>query len=207
MAEFAITGGIGSGKSTVADALVHHGAKLIDADRIVHELQKSGGEVFINLVGHFGEGIIGDDGELDRKKLAGLVFSSEKELEKLNSIVHPAVGKEMASKREAFAKGGSLILIDIPLLVTAEGELARDEYKNFSGRIVVDCDEKLAVDRLIDSRGFTEEDARARISKQATREQRLVFADYLIDNNGDLQSLERQVNECWTWMQTFVPQD
>ncbi|MDG1845754.1 MAG: dephospho-CoA kinase [Acidimicrobiales bacterium] len=207
MAEFAITGGIGSGKSTVADALVHHGAKLIDADRIVHELQKSGGEVFINLVGHFGEGIIGDDGELDRKKLAGLVFSNEKELEKLNSIVHPAVGKEMASKREAFAKEGSLILIDIPLLVTAEGELARDEYKNFSGRIVVDCDEKLAVDRLIDSRGFTEEDARARISKQATREQRLVFADYLIDNNGDLQSLERQVNECWTWMQTFVPQD
>ena len=207
MAEFAITGGIGSGKSTVADALVLHGAKLIDADRIVHELQKSGGEVFINLVGHFGEGIIGDDGELDRKKLAGLVFSSEKELEKLNSIVHPAVGKEMASKREAFAKEGSLILIDIPLLVTAEGELARDGYKNFSGRIVVDCDEKLAVDRLIDSRGFTEEDARARISKQATREQRLVFADYLIDNNGDLQSLERQVNECWTWMQTFVPQD
>jgi dephospho-CoA kinase len=207
MAEFAITGGIGSGKSTVADALVYRGAKLIDADQIVHELQKSGEEVFINLVGHFGDGIIGIDGELDREKLANLAFSSQEELEMLNSIVHPAVGREMASKRETFAKDGYLILIDIPLLVTAEGELARDEYKNFSGLIVVDCDKELAVDRLVNFRGFSEEDAWARISKQATREHRLVFADYLIDNNGDHQSLERQVNECWTWMQTFVPED
>ena len=207
MVEFAITGGIGSGKSTVAAALVQRGVKLIDADEIVRELQKPGGEVFIRLVEAFGEEVIGENGELDRQKLADLAFSSPQELEKLNSIVHPSVGKEMAARREALAKDGHLVLIDIPLLVTSEGELARKEYNDFVGKIIVDCEEELAVERLVKFRGFREDDARARIAKQANRDQRLPFADYVIDNNGDNSALELQVDECWDWMQAFVSGD
>ena len=207
MVEFAITGGIGSGKSTVAAALVQRGVKLIDADEIVRELQKPGGEVFIRLVEAFGEEVIGENGELDRQKLADLAFSSPQELAKLNSIVHPSVGKEMAARREALAKDGHLVLIDIPLLVTPEGELARKEYNDFAGKIIVDCEEELAVERLVKFRGFREDDARARIAKQANRDQRLPFADYVIDNNGDNSALELQVDECWDWMQAFVSGD
>ncbi len=207
MVEFAITGGIGSGKSTVAAALVQRGVKLIDADEIVRELQKPGGEVFIRLVEAFGEEVIGVNGELDRQKLADLAFSSPQELAKLNSIVHPSVGKEMAARREALAKDGHLVLIDIPLLVTPEGELARKEYNDFAGKIIVDCEEELAVERLVKFRGFREDDARARIAKQANRDQRLPFADYVIDNNGDNSALELQVDECWDWMQAFVSGD
>mgnify|MGYP001483624207 CR=1 FL=1 len=207
MVEFAITGGIGSGKSTVAAALVQRGVKLIDADEIVRELQKPGGAVFIKLVEAFGEEVIGVNGELDRQKLADLAFSSPQELAKLNSIVHPSVGKEMAARREALAKDGHLVLIDIPLLVTSEGELARKEYNDFVGKIIVDCEEELAVERLVKFRGFREDDARARIAKQANRDQRLPFADYVIDNNGDNSALELQVDECWDWMQAFVSGD
>ena len=207
MVEFAITGGIGSGKSTVAAALVQRGVKLIDADEIVRELQKPGGAVFIKLVEAFGEEVIGVNGELDRQKLADLAFSSPQELAKLNSIVHPSVGKEMAARREALAKDGHLVLIDIPLLVTPEGELARKEYNDFVGKIIVDCEEELAVERLVKFRGFREDDARARIAKQANRDQRLPFADYVIDNNGDNSALELQVDECWDWMQAFVSGD
>ena len=204
MVEFAITGGIGSGKSTVASALVEHGAKLVDADQIVRDLQKSGGEVFTKLVQEFGEKIVRDDGELDRQKLANIAFSGPEELDKLNGIVHPAVGKEMAARREDLIAEGHTVLLDIPLLVTPEGELARKEYNDFAGKIVVDCDEKVAVDRLIKYRGFREDDAWARITNQATREQRLTFADFIIDNNGDASDLGPQVGDCWAWMQTFV---
>ena len=204
MVEFAITGGIGSGKSTVASALVQHGAKLVDADQVVRELQKAGGEVFTKLVQEFGEKIVKEDGELDRQKLADIAFSGPAELEKLNGIVHPAVGKEMADRRESLIQKGHIVLIDIPLLVTPEGELARKEYNNFAGKIVVDCEEKVAVDRLIKYRGFREKDAWARITNQATREQRLTFADFVIDNNSEPSALEPQVGDCWAWMQTFV---
>ncbi len=200
MAEFAITGGIGSGKSTVASALETRGAKLVDADEVVRELQRPNGEVFTNLVQAFGEIIISDDGQLNRQKLADIAFSDPADLEKLNKIVHPAVGKEMAKRRDAFKRQGHIVLVDIPLLVTPEGNLARKEYNDFTGKIVVDCDEEIAVSRLVKFRGFKEGDAWARIDKQASRKQRLEFADYVIDNNGDSESLEHQIDSCWSWM-------
>tara|TARA_B100000945_G_scaffold50321_1_gene35871 strand:+ start:853 stop:1476 length:624 start_codon:yes stop_codon:yes gene_type:complete len=200
MAEFAITGGIGSGKSTVSAALEIRGAKLVDADEVVRELQRPNGEIFTNLVQEFGEVIINEDGELNRQKLADIAFSDPVNLEKLNKIVHPAVGKEMAKRRNAFISQGHIVLVDIPLLVTPEGSLARKEYKDFTGKIVIDCDEKIAVSRLVQFRGFREDDAWARIDKQASREQRLEFADFVIDNNGDSDSLELQIDLCWAWM-------
>jgi len=200
MTEFAITGGIGSGKSTVSAALETRGAKLVDADEVVRELQRPNGEIFTNLVQEFGEIIINEDGQLNRQKLADIAFSNPADLEKLNKIVHPAVGKEMAKRRNAFIRQGYIVLVDIPLLVTPEGTLARKEYQDFTGKIVIDCDEKIAVARLVKFRGFREDDAWARIDKQASRKQRLEFADFVIDNNGDNDSLELQIDSCWSWM-------
>tara|TARA_B100000131_G_scaffold74971_1_gene71399 strand:+ start:631 stop:1254 length:624 start_codon:yes stop_codon:yes gene_type:complete len=207
MAEFAITGGIGSGKSTVAAALETKGAKLVDADEVVRDLQQPGGEIFVNLVQAFGDVIVTKNGELDRQKLADIAFSDPKELERLNKIVHPAVGEEMKKRRDDFVRQGQIVLIDIPLLVTPEGNLARKEYEEFTGKIVVDCDEETAVSRLVEYRGFRDDDAWARIDKQASRDQRLKFADFVIDNNGDNASLEPQIEECWYWMTSLVSEE
>ena len=203
MAEIAITGGIGSGKTTVARQLVGKGAVLVDADQIVKDLQQPGGEVFLAIVERYGREIVLETGQLDRQKIADIVFNDEQELSKLNEIVHPAVGKEMGRKRNEALDKGNVVLVDIPLMVTPEGKLGRDEYENFDGKIVVDCSIETAVSRLIKFRGFTEEDARARIAQQATPEQRRAFADFLIDNNGPEENLSKQINECWEWINSL----
>ena len=207
MAEFAITGGIGAGKTTVAKLLVTKGAALVDADQIVHDLQQSGGKVYHSIVERFGSGVLKDDEELDRQKIAEIVFNDPKELEELNKIVHPAVGKKMTELRDKYNSENAIVLVDIPLLVTSEGELGREEYKSFRGKIVVDCEIETAVSRLVAHRGFKEEDARSRIEKQSTRKQRLQHADYVINNNGPEQNLNEQVDACWTWMQSLAKED
>ena len=204
MTEFAITGGIGSGKTTVAKLLVLKGATLIDADQIVRELQKPGQSVYKSIVERFGSDVVTDNQELDRQKIADIVFSNPEQLEALNTIVHPAVGEEMGALRRKFAATNAIVLIDIPLLVTPEGELARKEYKALQGKIVVDCEIETAISRLVAFRGFNEQDATARISKQSTRKQRLEFADYVIDNNGEEENLIDQIDACWVWMQSLA---
>ncbi|MBU98643.1 MAG: dephospho-CoA kinase [Acidimicrobiaceae bacterium] len=204
MTEFAITGGIGSGKTTVAKLLVLKGATLIDADQIVRDLQKPGQSVYKSIVERFGSDVLTDNQELDRQKIADIVFSNPEQLEALNTIVHPAVGEEMGALRRKFAATNAIVLIDIPLLVTPEGELARKEYKALQGKIVVDCEIETAISRLVAFRGFNEQDATARISKQSTRKQRLEFADYVIDNNGDEENLIDQIDACWVWMQSLA---
>ena len=191
MAEIAITGGIGSGKTTVAKLIVSRGAVLVDADQIVKDLQRPGGKVFNKIVEIYGNEILLGDGELDRQKIAEIVFNDERELSTLNDIVHPAVGEEMGMRRKEAIKQGSVVLVDIPLMVTPEGKLGREEYKLFDGIIVVDCKIETAVSRLVQQRGFDEKDARARIAKQATPKQRREFADFLIDNNGKRTSLNK----------------
>ena len=204
MTEFAITGGIGSGKTTVAKLLVLKGATLIDADQIVRDLQKPGQSVYKSIVERFGSDVVTDNQELDRQKIADIVFSNPEQLEALNTIVHPAVCEEMGALRRKFAATNAIVLIDIPLLVTPEGELARKEYKALQGKIVVDCEIETAISRLVAFRGFNEQDATARISKQSTRKQRLEFADYVIDNNGEEENLIDQIDACWVWMQSLA---
>ena len=204
MTEFAITGGIGSGKTTVAKLLVLKGATLIDADQIVRDLQKPGQSVYKSIVERFGSDVVTDNQELDRQKIADIVFSNPEQLEALNAIVHPAVGEKMGALRRKFAATKAIVLIDIPLLVTPEGELARKEYKALQGKIVVDCEIETAISRLVAFREFNEQDATARISKQSTRKQRLEFADYVIDNNGEEENLIDQIDACWVWMQSLA---
>ena len=203
MAEIAITGGIGSGKTTVAKLIVNRGAVLVDADQIVKDLQKPGGKVFDKIVEIYGNEILLGDGELDRQKIAEIVFNDERELSTLNDIVHPAVGEEMGIRRKEAIKQGSVVLVDIPLMVTPEGKLGREEYKLFDGIIVVDCKVETAVLRLVQQRGFDEKDARARIAKQATPKQRREFADFLIDNNGSEENLSKQIERCWEWVHSL----
>ena len=205
MYEFGLTGGIGSGKSTVAAGLVARGAALIDADAIVRELQTPGAPVFEAMVAHFGVGVVAADGFLDRQAVADIVFNDEAELEALNRIVHPAVVDEMKARRKAVQATDAIVITDIPLLVRADGTRnPREEYKRLMGIIVVDCDPETAVARLVEGRGFDEVDARARIANQASREDRLAVADHVVDNTGDLAALEPRLDACWAWLNEVV---
>jgi len=187
-----LTGGIGSGKSTVSSGLARHGATVIDADAIVHELQEPGTAVFAAMVERFGESILGPDGALDRQALADRVFTDADELAALNGIVHPAVGAEIAG-RLAAAGPDDIVIMDVPLLV----ESGRDDM---AGTIVVDLPVDEAVRRLVEHRGFTEADARARMDRQVGRTERLARADLVIDNSGDRAGLEYEIDRAWAWI-------
>jgi len=192
VSEFGLTGGIGSGKSSVSQRLVKMGAGLVDADATVKRLQVAGMPVFDEIVATFGQNIVGSDGELDRPALASIVFSDAEELKKLNEIVHPAVRADMARQRTALAET-NIVVLDIPLLVEGESiELA--------GIIVVDTPVEIAIERLMQYRGFSQADAEARMANQASRQERLAKADFVVDNAGSLDDLDREVERCWLWM-------
>ncbi|MCY3805958.1 MAG: dephospho-CoA kinase [bacterium] len=196
MIEVGLTGCIGSGKSTVAAALVERGAVLLDADAIVAELQRPGRPVLEQMVAHFGPSILRPDGHLDRGAVAALVFEDPHELAALNVIVHPAVRAEMAARRRELAGRDAVIVADIPLLAEAGPE----RREGLAGVVVVDVEPETAVQRLVAGRGLTADEARARLARQATRAERLGLADFVIDNNGTLGQLEEQVHRCWTWI-------
>jgi dephospho-CoA kinase len=186
-----LTGGIGSGKSTVSSLLEAKGAVIIDADRIVRELQQPGEPVFDAMVDAFGPGIVAGDGTLDRQAVADIVFADEEKLRQLNGIVHPAVGARMAERLAGLADTDSVVILDVPLLVEGKGRY------DTAGTIVVDVDPEVAIRRLVEHRGFSEDDAWARIARQASRDERLALADVVLDNGGSVEDLERQVDALW----------
>ena len=181
--------------------LVERGAVLIDADEIVRDLQQPGKPVFEAIVRRWGAPVVAADGTLDRAAVAAVVFKDADELAALNAIVHPAVGTAMAERRAAAAteSPGAVVVLDIPLLVRPDGEPIAERYRDLSGIVVVDADPEIALRRLVTDRGLSEDDARARISRQADREARLAVADFVIDNNGNLEELEPQIEACYRW--------
>jgi dephospho-CoA kinase len=185
-----LTGGIGAGKSTVLDMLAKRGAIVIDADAIVHTQQRAGQPVFNEMVEAFGAEIVGPDGELDRPKVASIVFDDPEQLKRLQDITHPAVGKEVL---RLLSEAGSddIVVIDIPLLT----ENTRSE-RGLREVIVVDVPPETQLDRAI-ARGSDAEDARKRMAAQATRDDRLKLADRVVDNKGTLDDLEQQVDRLW----------
>jgi dephospho-CoA kinase len=191
-----LTGGIGSGKSTVSAALARRGAVVVDADAVVRELQSPGGSVLAAMVEHFGPGILLPDGSLDRQKVADLVFGDDEQLKALNAIVHPAVGAEINARIEAQRDTDHVVVLDVPLLVESKAYVT-------AGTIVVDTDPDIAVQRLVAFRGFTETDARARMARQATREDRLAAADFVVSNDGTPEELEPRIAECWEWIESL----
>lgn len=193
-----LTGGIGSGKSTVSAMLAARGAVVIDADQITRELQAPGSPVLAEIVETFGPDVLDDGGALDRPALAAKVFGDPEALTRLNKIVHPAVGREMASRLDAQRDTDSVVVLDIPLLV-------ENPREGLCGTLVVDLPVDLAIERLVTFRNMSRADAEARISRQASREARVAIADRVIDNSGDLDSLEDQVESAWQWMTTLSP--
>ena len=185
-----LTGGIGSGKSTVSALLAARGAVIIDADAITRELQAPGTEVFVAMVERFGPGIVAADGSLDRQAVADIVFNDPDALQDLNDIVHPAVGAETTRRLLEQAETDNLVVLDIPLLVESAGK------REVAGIVVVDVDPEIAVRRLV-ARGMQEADARARIARQASREERLARADVVIDNSGSREDLEAEIEAKW----------
>jgi len=189
-----LTGGIGSGKSTVSALFAELGARVIDADAITREVQEPGQPVLDAMVDRFGPEILRPDGTLDRQQVADLVFSDPASLADLNAIVHPAVGAEIARRLEEVQGTDDVVLLDVPLLV----ESGRDDL---AALIVVDLDPEVAVERLVRYRGFTEADARARMARQAARSERLEKADRVIHNDGSVDDLRGQVSEVYAWLQ------
>lgn len=194
-----LTGGIGSGKSTVARLLVERGAVLVDADELAREVLQPGTDGLGRVVERFGSGILQPDGSLDRAGLAAVVFGDAAALADLNAIVHPGVGARMAERLASLASTDEIVVLDIPLLVEGGG---RDRY-GMSGILVVDAPVGLAVERLVSSRGMERGDAERRVAAQATREERLSVADYVIVNMGTLAELAAMVDRAWEWMRTL----
>lgn len=191
-----LTGGIGSGKSTVSAALAARGAVIVDADQVVRDVQRPGSPVLAKLAERFGAGVIAADGSLDRAALAGIAFADPDALKDLNGIVHPAVGAEMNRQVMENVATDNVVVLDIPLLT-------ENPREGLQGKIVVDVSVATQVERLVKYRGFDEADARARIARQATRELRLETADFVIDNSGRPDALVEQIDRLWNWLQSL----
>ncbi len=181
-----LTGGVGSGKSTVSAMLRELGAVVIDADVLAREVVEPGTGGLAAVVEAFGDGVLAADGSLDRAAMGRLVFADEGARRRLEAIVHPLV-HQRAAEIEADAPAGALVVHDIPQRAESPREGA------FDAVLVIDVPEDEQVRRLVEDRGWTETDARARIAAQATREQRLAIATHVLDNSGDLESLRSQV--------------
>ncbi|MCE7001710.1 dephospho-CoA kinase [Kibdelosporangium philippinense] len=190
MLRVGLTGGIGSGKSTVAGRLAEHGAVLIDADKLAREVVEPGTPGLKAIAEAFGEEVLAEDGSLDRPKLAAVVFNSAEQRERLNGIVHPLVGQRTAEML-AEAADDAVVIHDVPLLVE----------KNYAPMyhlvVVVDADIEERVRRLTETRGMPEADARARIAAQATTEQRRAVADVWLDNSGTPDRVLAQADALW----------
>jgi dephospho-CoA kinase len=187
-----LTGGIGSGKSTVSALLRSYGAVLVDSDVVAREVVAAGSPGLAQLVGAFGEGILLPDGVLNRPALGQVVFGDKDKLAVLNAITHPLIAERTAIEIAAAEQSGASVLVhDIPLLVEV-GAASR-----FAWIIVVSVQPETQVDRLVRLRGMAEADARARIAAQAPLADKLAVATHVIDNDGPEQALPPQVRAVW----------
>lgn len=194
-----LTGGIGSGKSTVSALLAERGAEVVDADRVAREVVAPDGPAYQAVVDRFGPDVVAPDGTIDRPALAARVFGDPEALAALNAITHPAVGAVLLARRRQPRPAGAVVVFDIPLL--------RPEHRTVLDLdlvVVVDCPIEVAVDRLVGQRGFDPADARARVAAQIDRAERRAGADVVLDNGGDRDALERQVAELWDRLTTLA---
>jgi dephospho-CoA kinase len=184
-----LTGGIGSGKSTVSGLLTARGALLVDADLIAREVVEPGMPGLAAVAEAFGDGVLAPDGSLDRPALAAVVFRDPEACRRLDGIVHPLV-RARAAELAAAAPPDSVVVHDVPLLVET------GQAGGYDLVLVVEADPEIRVQRLV-RRGLTEDDARARIAAQASDEQRRAVADVVLDNSGTPDELAAQVDRFW----------
>lgn len=184
-----ITGGIASGKSTVVAEIRKHGYQVIDADQVVHELQAKGGKLYQALCNWLGTDILQENGELDRKKLGQLIFSSKDMLEKSSHLQNGIIREELARRRDELAKTQKVFFMDIPLLIE------HDYMDWFDDIWLVHLDEKTQLERLVLRNHFSKEEAKKRIASQMSTEAKKPFADKLLDNSGDFTELKAQIHQ------------
>jgi dephospho-CoA kinase len=185
-----VTGGIAAGKSEVSARLATLGAVVIDADVLAREVVEPGTPALAEVVVAFGPAVLGEDGRLDRAVVGAQVFADPSARRRLESIIHPRV-RARAAELEAQAPAGAVVVHDIPLLVES------GQTGDFDAVVVVECPPRLQLRRLMSHRGLTSDEAAARIAAQADPEQRRAVADYVIDNRGSLELLDRQVSAVW----------
>jgi dephospho-CoA kinase len=185
-----LTGGVASGKSTVSALLAELGAVVIDADVLSRNVVAPGTEGLAEVVAEFGPDVLGPDGWLDRPRLGALVFADPDRRRALEAIIHPRV-RARAAEIEAAAPPGALVVPDIPLLAET------GQAGSFDAVVVVDVPVEVQVDRMVGIRGLSEEEARARIAAQASRQERLAIATYVVDNTGSLDDLQARVEEVY----------
>jgi dephospho-CoA kinase len=185
-----LTGGVASGKSTVARLLAEHGAVVIDADQLAREVVAQGTRGLGDVVAAFGPGVLTPDGDLDRPALGAIVFNDPEKRRRLEAIIHPLV-RARSAQLEAAAVPDALVVHDIPLL-TESGQAG-----NFDAVIVVDVPTEVQVERMERDRGWTRAEAESRIAAQAPREDRLAIATYVIDNDASLEDLSARVAEVY----------
>lgn len=192
MSTVAIIGGIGCGKSSVTRRLAAHGAAVVDADVIAREVVEPGGPALERLVAAFGDAILAADGTLDRTALAARAFADPASTERMNEILHPAIGVELVRQVREARERADVVVVAIPLY--------RAEHRDLLGidRVVcVECPREVALDRLVSQRGLRREDAELRMAAQAPRGDRVALADEVLDNAGGLEDLEKSVDALW----------
>ncbi|MGH2640788.1 MAG: dephospho-CoA kinase [Actinomycetota bacterium] len=187
-----LTGGIGSGKSTVARLLERRGAVVIDADHLAREAVARGTTGFDRVVDTFGTGVLAPDGDLDRARLAAIIFSDPERRAALEAIVHPEVARRFGERVEELRETGSVVVYVSPLLVELGLAPAFDVV------VVVTASPHLRVSRVASDRDLSPDDVRGRMAAQATDEQRMEVADVLVDNDGSLAELEPQIDRLWS---------
>jgi dephospho-CoA kinase len=183
-----LTGGVASGKSSVAGMLRDLGAVVIDADAIAREVVEPGTSGLDEVVAAFGREVLTAEGGLDRARMGAIVFADPEKRAQLEAIVHPRV-RARAAEIEASAPAGALVVHDIPLLVET------GQASSFDAVVVVDLPVELQVERAVRDRGWSEDEARSRIAAQAGRDERRAVATYVVDNSGTLEDLRQRVTE------------
>lgn len=183
-----LTGGYASGKNTVAGMFVEMGAALIDADNLAREVVRPHTQAWYAIQAHFGNGILLTNGEIDRKALGEIVFRSEKERESLNRIVHPRVLEEELKAIEAIRvrEPGAVVILSVPLLIES------GHYRHCHKIVVVDVEGETQIKRLMKRDGFSREEAIRRISAQMPLPEKIKYADFVVDNSGELENTRRQ---------------
>jgi dephospho-CoA kinase len=196
MISIAVTGGLGSGKSTVVELLAARGAETIVADALARAALDRGSEGYVAAVARFGRGILDPDGAIDRAALGRIVFADTQALRDLEAIVHPSVQEAIRRRMLELDGSDAVVVLELPLFVESGG---RDHHQ-VDGVLVVDTPIDLAIERVERDRGISAEDARARISAQADPAERLRIADFIIMNHGTRHELELMVDGAWEWI-------
>jgi dephospho-CoA kinase len=197
-----LTGGIASGKSTVADLLRRKGAVVIDADAVAHEVVEPGQPALEEIRQRFGDGMLLEDGSLDRAALGRTIFLDEEAREGLNEIMHPRIFESIQRKLRGL-NPDRIVVYEAALLVETYEESL--DWLEIDAVVVVDCPVELQLERLVTQRGMGEVEAELRIAAQGHRAERLDRANYVLDNSGSLESLRRQVDRMWLLLQNRDP--